>query len=137
MEPCKVILGNRGSSKTEGLKHELLNIAKRRDTAVVVVDRPGTLARDMVGHLSANGMEHRTVYDRLSRTDRVFRFPFIRNSTLSGDDAVTENELEYEQFTQIFYAKRGLRTGEQKPYTKEYLDIVTAIYRSQRHPKPF
>lgn len=64
IEPCATIIGSRGSGKSFGLMVELLRLALLRRVAVLVLDKPGSLARAMVGHLCANGMENRMVYER-------------------------------------------------------------------------
>ena len=60
---CKLIIGARGSGKSVGLMVDLLRLALERQVAVLVMDRPGSMAREMIGHLCANGMENRVIYE--------------------------------------------------------------------------
>jgi len=131
LQPCVTILGNRGSGKSFGLMVELLWLALLRMVAVLVLDRPGSLARAMVGHLCANGMENRVVYERAADTQRVLRWPWIQNSTKPGLDGERENEMEDERFKQIFQAKKHLKISQPAPYTNLGLDISSAVFRSQ------
>ena len=131
MEPCKLIIGNRGSGKSVGLEVDLLHLAIERQVAVCVLDRPGSLARDMIGQLCANGMENRIVYEEAAKTDRVLKWPFIKNSEKEGYAGAIENELSDERFFQPFLAKRGLRNAEPKPWTKTYGLAGIAVFRSR------
>jgi hypothetical protein len=135
MEPCKCIIGNRGSGKSVGLMVDLLCLAVLRRAAVLVLDRPGSLARQMVGHLCAHGIEHRLIYEKAARTDRVLRWRFIKNSRKAGYAGKIENELEDERFVQPFIAKRGRRTLEPNPYTKIYAEAGAAVFRSRGAPE--
>ncbi len=117
--------------KSVGLIVELLLLAIGRGVAVLCLDRPGSLARDMVGHLCANGIEHRTIFEEARRTDKVLRWPFIKNSRKEGYAGEIENELEDERFLQPFLATRNLRVILDKPYTKEFSDAGSAIFRSR------
>ena len=131
---CKLIIGNRGSGKSVGLMVDLLNLARSRSAACLVLDRPGSLAREMVGHLCANGMENRVLYEEAARTDRVLKWQFIKNSKKKGDAGKIENEMEDERFFQGYLAKRGLRTAEPKPWTKTYGQAGIAVFRSRNTP---
>ena len=128
--PCKTILGARGSGKSTGLAVDLL-AAAMMGIAVVVLDRPGTLARAMVGHLCAAGLESKTLIEIASDTDRVLRFPYIQNSDKPGLDGERENEFADECFAQAFGAKRGVKRLEGNPYTNKYVRSPAAIFRSQ------
>lgn len=130
MIPCKCILGARGSGKSTGLLVDLL-AAAMMGVAVVVFDRPGTLARSMVGHLCARGLESRTLIEIASDTERVLPFPYIQNSDKRGLEGERENEIQDEMLSQAFYAKKGMKSGEKNPWTKQVLDLSGAIFRGQ------
>jgi len=135
MFPCKSIIGCRGSGKSTGLMVDLL-AAALMGIAVVVMDRPGTLARGMVGNLCAAGLEDEVVYEIASDTDWVLTFPFIENSSKPGLEGERENEFMDECFAQVFYAKRGLKSAEQRPYIKKYMENAIAIFRSLPGQRP-
>ena len=128
--PCKTILGARGSGKSTGLAVDLL-AAAMMGVAVVVLDRPGTLARAMVGHLCAAGLEDKVLYEIASETDRVLKFPYLQNSDKPGLEGERENEFMDECFAQAFGAKRGVKRLEGNPYTNKYVRSPAAIFRSQ------
>ena len=128
---CKLIIGNRGSGKSVGLMVDLLRLALERQVAVLVMDRPGSLAREMIGHLCANGMENRVLYEEAAKTDRVLKWPFIKNSKKPGYAGKIENEMEDERFLQPLVNKRGKRNLEMNPYTKVYAEAGVAVFRSR------
>jgi hypothetical protein len=134
MVNCRNTTGDRGSGKTEGTKVDLKRIADEGQCAVVVFDRPGKMAREMVGQLSAAGHEKRTLLEIASDTETVLRSEFHKDSQATAAQRKNENDLADERFTQVFWAKRGLKSGEQRPYTKLWLDNAVAIWRGRGAP---
>ncbi len=131
MANCRVILGDRGAGKSEMLKNELLHVAKDGECAVLAPDPPGTMATEMMGQLSAHGMEERAIIEIARDTKTRLQWPFTEDSLLSGDDARIANEIMDEMFCQAFWSSRMERSGMSKPYTKRYLEAAAAIFRSR------
>ena len=121
IEPCTVILGNRGSGKSETLKVELLRIGMEHESAVFAFDLPGTLSEEMVGHLWAAGVTTRTFYEEVRLVDKVLSIPFVE-----GSEDEQENELAIEQFTQALWAKIGGK--ENIGWRKQYLDAAAGVF---------
>lgn len=130
-ETCRLTLGNRGSGKSEGLKIDLLRLAKEKEYAVVAFDAPGTLAFDMVGQLCAAGLKRRTFIEYASQTEKVLSWQFSPPSKNQ-----IEHEIAVEQMAQAFYARRNEKGGENKPYTDRYLKAAVSIWRSQKNAVP-
>ncbi len=131
VEPCETIFGNRGSGKTEGMKPDLLRIAKEGKCSVVGLDLPGTLGTDMVGQLCAAGMQTRTLFEPARATDRVLSWPFIEQLDFTDPLKEEENRVAVENFLLALWSKRGLKSGEEKPWTKKYAVAATRIFASQ------
>ena len=131
LPPCKLGIGNRGSGKTVGQEVDLFHLGLQGETAIALFDLPGDSAERLCGQYVAAGLEKRVIYEIVSDTSRALVWPFIRNSTKEGLAGELENELEDEAFMQVFYAKRGLKSGEKNPFIKKYLELATRIHRSQ------
>src|SRR3954464_14397545 len=80
-EQSRLIIGSTGSGKSEAELVDLVNLAKRGDHAVVLLDGHGPLAFRAAGHWAARGHEGRLVYEPLSATDRTLCWDMLPRST--------------------------------------------------------
>jgi hypothetical protein len=129
-------LGNRGSGKTAGLEVRTKGVALAGRFAVFAYDWPGSYARAMTGHLSACGLEGRTYYERLRDLPRVMRWRFRRPTTASPLERINAEELARQQIVQAFLARKGVKVGEDKAYTRKWLDAAVAVWSSLPETPP-
>ena len=127
IEVCRTIFGNRGSGKSEGLKIDLLRIAQEGRYAVLILDKPGKLAKEMVGHLSANGFEKRTLYEKADDFRRLLRWRFGNQVDPAGPEGKNALEIEVERFGQIFLSKRKLRSARKTNPTPRNTSTPRAV----------
>ena len=129
------MIGSTGSGKSEAELVELLRIGRRRDTAIVLLDPHGPLARKAVGHWIGRGDEPRIIYEPLHDTERVLAWPMIppvRGLTVEArrlERAETRDDL-----AQCLMAPRGYGSLADRPLTREWLEAALALLLAQREP---
>jgi hypothetical protein len=128
-EPCVTYFGNRGSGKTEALKNDLLELARKRHGAVVLFD-VGNCAWEMAGHLTSRGYGSRLIYEEAARMDAMVSWPFLRAPPDATDSNDLNNKIEVAggQFSAALWSKRNLKSGEGSPWTKAWADNATAVF---------
>lgn len=125
-EPNILILGNRGSGKTVGLKCWALNFATLRKGMLIYLDRPGSAVRDLAGHFSASGFEDRTWLINARDVKRTLQWPFISEITSTDPVEIERDESQVtDELMEACYGRRNVKSGETKPYTTDY--AVAAI----------
>src|SRR5436190_315981 len=98
-EPSCVIVGSTGSGKSEGELVDLVRLADRGDSAVVLLDGHGPLAFSATGHWAHRGHEHRISYESLHAVDRVLCWDMLPQSHAPDpsrrrlEDTETRDEL--------------------------------------------
>lgn len=136
-ETSRLIVGSTGSGKSEGELVDLVRLAGRRDTAVVLLDPHGPLALRTAGHWAARGHGDRLVYEPLIVTDRVLAWDMLSRSTADEpslrriEDAETRDDV-----VQCFLAERNLDTLTNRPWTKEWLEAAIDLCLSQHGSEP-
>lgn len=130
--PCATLFGNRGSGKTETLKQMLMRLALDGRVATVVLDLPGTLGTDMVGHLCAKGLQKRTYFDAARFTDRVPQWPFfIRSMATDPFKRRIEDEQAIAELLQGPLSQRGLKSGINNPWIRQYSEAAGWVWGLQ------
>lgn len=136
-ELSRVIVGSTGSGKSEGELIELVQLADRRDHAIVLLDGHGPLAFRAVGHWAARGHEPRLVYEPLNATDRVLGWEMLPRSAASDPSRRLIEEAEIrDELVQCFLAQRNIATLADKPWTKEWLEAAITLGLAQPGPEP-
>jgi hypothetical protein len=136
-ETSRLIIGSTGSGKSEGELRDLVRLAGRQDSAIVLLDGHGPLALRAAGIFAARGHEPRLVYEPLDATDRVLCWNMLPLSGAQGtsqrriDDAETRDEV-----AQCFLAQRNLETLSDKPWTKEWLEAAIGLCLAQPRSEP-
>ena len=129
---CVTLFGNRGSGKSETLKRMLMRLALEGQVAVVVLDLPGTLGTDMVGHLCAKGLQKRTYFDAARFTDRVPQWPFfIRSTATDPHKRRIEDEQAIDELLQGPLSQRGLKSAINSPWIRQYSDAAGWVWGLQ------
>ncbi len=73
-----LIVGSTRSGKSTAELKNLVEVAERGDTAIVVFDpHRDSLAFGALSQLTARGMKNRILYDRLSELHRVLGWDFL------------------------------------------------------------
>jgi hypothetical protein len=76
-----LIIGGSGSGKSEGTLTELVEIARAREMAIVLMDPHGLLARRFMLQLVSYGLAHHVLYDKLCEFNRILAGFTLEQST--------------------------------------------------------
>lgn len=136
-ETSRVIVGSTGSGKSDGELVDLVRLADRRNTAVILLDGHGPLALSAAGHWAHRGHEGRIVYEPLDATDRVLAFEMIPPSDTSDPLRRAIEEAEHrDELAQCFMNQRSLVTLTDRAWTKEWLEAALTLCLAQPQAEP-
>jgi len=131
-------VGSTGCGKTQHQLVEILRAALEKEYAIVVLDGKGSLAFQAAGQLIAYGQERRIIYDELpSRDGRALAWDFLPGVEEHDPFAASvAKEVVREEFKQLWLAKKGLVSDEDKGFTREVMDLAVGVMLNQRPRKP-
>jgi hypothetical protein len=135
-----LIVGGPGYGKTTAEIKELVEEAKRGDTAVVCMDPHAGeqgLGTGFFAHLCDAGQSHRVVYDQLSNIRRVPMWDFLVPSKAeSPRERQAANQTRCDQFAEILLRRRGQESAASTPSIEEWLLAALNLYIYQRRRRP-
>lgn len=132
-----LICGASRSGKSEAELSHLVPLARAGQTAIIVMDPPGTLAQKFLMHLHALGIADRVIYDRLADTDRVPGYDWLLPS--ANPDPLqreAENDERIREFAAILLRRRRIHDPALTPVIEEGLLAALGLYLAQRSPCP-
>lgn len=126
-------VGVTGCGKTQEAISTLLRLGESREAAVFVLDGKGDLAFQLTGQYSAAGLERFVEYEDLASADgKVLPLDFLPGPwSADAFRREIEEELIREEFKQIFLARKGLLSDEDKGFTREGLDLCVGVMQAQ------
>lgn len=132
-----LVCGASRSGKSEAELVRLVRLARCGDCAIVLLDPPGTLARNFLLHLDRIGQASRVLYDRLADTDFVPGYDWLAPS--SNPDALqreAENDERVREFASILLRRRGIQDTASTPLIEETVLAALRLYLYQEVPVP-
>ncbi len=132
-----LICGASRSGKSEAELSHLVPLARAGQTAIIVMDPPGTLAQKFLLHLHALGIADRVIYDRLADTDRVPGYDWLLPSAHPDPlQREAENDERIREFAAILLRRRRIHDPALTPVIEEGLLAALGLYLAQRSPCP-
>jgi hypothetical protein len=131
------VCGATRSGKSEAELVRLVQLARRRDRGIVLLDPPGTLGSKFLLHLEELGLTGRVLYDRLADTDRVPGYDWLVASRHPDPlQRQAENDERIREFAAVLLRRRGIQDAALRPLIEEALLAALRLFVHQQTPVP-
>lgn len=133
-----LVVGGSGSGKSTAEIEALVDVARRGNSAIVVLDpHTNSLAYNFLSHCVALGMDDRVIYDRLSDLDNVLAWDFLSPSPAkAAHKRESQNKTRCSRFAEILLRRRGKSSAADSPSLEEWIPPAVKLYLYQRTRRP-
>lgn len=119
------------------LTRVLLPAMKSGNTAILLVDQPGTLADKFLRHCDFWGHAGRVIFDKVSYSGKTVGYDYCPGSVNTDPrERIKENEVTRDWMKKKIIQRRGEKDVTKNPAIEEGLDMVLDLLLNQQTPKP-